>query len=123
MRGHFRPRKLLFIIPIVILVFLGFSAVVMLLWNNVLAAVVSVKLLSYPQAMGILVLSKILFGGFKGRGGFGGPGAMWRYKMHEKWESMTPEEREKFKAEWKNRCVGRRWGRMDESNESQAMSS
>jgi hypothetical protein len=35
--------------------------------------------------------------------------------MRDKWEKMTPEEQQKFKNEWKNRCRG--WGgRFDDKN-------
>jgi hypothetical protein len=46
-----------------------------------------------------LVLSKILFGSFGGRGGSN------RYygKQRMMWNNMTPEQKEKFKEEWKNR--------------------
>ena len=85
---------------------LVFTAVVMGLWNAILPAVLGVKTITFLQALGILVLSKILFGGF--RGGFGGHrGREWKNKMKEKWETMTSEERDNFKSEWKNRCGGR----------------
>ena len=48
------------------------SAAVMLLWNNILVSVVHVGAITFWQAAGILLLSKILFGGFKGRGGMHG---------------------------------------------------
>ena len=92
-----------------------FGYVVMILWNNVLAAVVPVAMVSFWQALGLLILAKIFFGGFHGgRGGCrgGGPGS-WRKQWKEKWEEklqhMSPEEREKIKEEWRNRCSG--WGR------------
>lgn len=108
---RFNGRKFLMIIPIAIIAILAFGAIVMGLWNTVLVAVVSgVKVITFTQALGILVLSKILFGGFKGRGGWRGGGGMWSPDMREKWTNMTPEEREKFKAEWRNKC-GHRWGR------------
>lgn len=84
---------------------LVFGFVVMLLWNNILVAVTGVKAISFLQALGILLLSKILFGGFGGRGWRGS--TAWKQKMKQRFENMTPEEREKFKAEWKNRCGGR----------------
>lgn len=117
MRRPFRREKFFMLIPMVIIAILVLGAAVMLLWNNILPAVLGVKIISYPQALGILVLSKILFGGFKGRGGWRGNPEMWKYRteMNEKWATMTPEEREKFKAEWKNRCGGR-WGRMNEGS-------
>ena len=97
--------------------FLVFGAIVMGLWNAILPAVIGVKTITFIQALGILVLSKILFGGFGNKGGFkGGGGADWKNKMKEKFGSMTPEEREKFKAEWKNRCSsGWRMDRKDKS--------
>ncbi len=81
--------------------------VVMRLWNGVLVDVTSVKIITYPQAIGILVLSKILFGGFKK--GWGGRSHEWKQNLKEKWQNMDPEEREKFKKDWRNRC--RTWGR------------
>jgi hypothetical protein len=91
-----------------------FSAIVMQLWNAILPAVLGVKTVTFAQAFGILVLSKILFGGFGRRGGWNGRGGHWRRNMQDKWSSMTPEEREKFKSEWKSRCGGR-WN-MDAKN-------
>ncbi len=91
-----------------IIAVLVFGLVVMGLWNAILPAVLGVKAITFIQALGILLLSKILFGGF-GRGHRGG----WRNKgkwmeMKDKFARMTPEEREKFKDEWKNKC-GSRW--------------
>ena len=87
--------------------FLAFGAIVMGLWNAILPAVLGVKSITFVQALGILLLSKILFGGFGNRGGCkAGSGPDWKNKMKEKFGSMTTEEREKFKAEWKNRCGG-----------------
>lgn len=87
-----------------------FSFIVMSLWNAILPAVLGVKVITFWQALGILVLSKILFGGF---GGFHRKKEQFRnrfrQKMMDKLAAMTPEEKEKFKNEWKNRCGG--WGR------------
>lgn len=88
--------------------------VVMLLWNNVLVQVVNVSLITFWQAVGLLILSKILFGGFGGRRW--SPKSSWRQGWKEKWEEkfqhMSPEEREKIKEEWRSRC--RVWGKKDE---------
>ena len=84
-----------------------FGFVVMSLWNNILPAVTGVKAITFLQALGILVLSKILFGGFGGRGGRWRGNPAWKEKMKQRWDKMTPEEREKFKSEWKSRCGGR----------------
>ncbi len=78
-----------------------FGSVVMLLWNNILPAVFGIKTITFWQALGILVLSKILFGGFRGgHHRHHGPGHHW----HGKYMQLSPEEREKMKAEWKHRC-------------------
>jgi|SRR6516162_4659729 len=76
------------------------SFVVMRLWNWLLPALFGWRLISYWQAMGILILSKILFG-FRGR-----PGRHCypRRRMMERWEQMTPEEREKFREGIRGRC-------------------
>ena len=71
---------------------LGF--VVMSLWNWLLPALFGMKVISYWQAMGLLVLSRILLGGFHRHHH---PGFQHRKHMFERWEKMTPEEREKFR--------------------------
>lgn len=93
-----------------------FGFIVMALWNNILVAVVAVKAITFWQALGILILSKILFGGFGGGRRWRGSPA-WKEKMKQRWDKMTPEEREKFKAEWKNRCGGRWGARFDRKDE------
>ena len=100
-----RPRytkmkmKIPFIIFFGLLAVVAFGFVVMYLWNAVLPDVLHVSTITFWQALGILVLSKILFGGF--RGGWGRHNKMhggmeWRKKMEEKLRTMSPEEREKF---------------------------
>jgi hypothetical protein len=107
MRPRFGKRKFLFFIPIFFLAVILFGGAVMLLWNNILVAVLNVHMINFWQALGILVLSKILFGGF--RGAHWGR-HQWKQGMMQRWEGMSPEEKEKFKQEWENRC-GRRFGR------------
>ncbi len=68
-----------------------FSFAVMSLWNELMPAIFAVRAISFWQALGLLVLSKILFGGFRGFPAGG------RRRMAERWARMTPEEREKFK--------------------------
>lgn len=94
-------------VPIAIGAFFLFSWGLMALWNAVLpAAIPAVNPIGYWQAMGIFLLSKILFGF---GGGWGRKKRHWGNRMETKWNNMTPEERESFKSEWKNRC-GQRWG-------------
>jgi hypothetical protein len=102
-----RPRLakmiLLFIVIAPVAIFI-FGSIIMLLWNNVLVPVLHVSAVTFWQGLGILVLSKILFSSFKGGGG---PNRFYM-KQRMMWNSMTPEQKEKFKEEWKNRS--RRWG-------------
>ena len=105
MKNKFRGKRI-FLIPFFVAAFLAlFSFFVMTLWNNVLVPVVHVSAVSFWQALGILVLSKILFGGFRGahwgRHRFG-------HAMQQRWMNMSPEDKEKFREEWKKRC-GRRF--------------
>lgn len=91
----------------------AFGFIVMGLWNVLLPTILGVKAISFWQALGLLLLSKILFGGFGGKRWGGGPG--WKEKMKQRCNNMTPDEREKFKAEWKNRCGGR-WNMRGEND-------
>lgn len=76
--------------------------VVMSLWNALLPSIFAVRAITFWQALGILVLSKILFGGFRQGGPGGNP--RFRRRMMERWEQMTPEEREKFKQGMRRGC-------------------
>lgn len=82
------------------------GAAVMFLWNAILPDVLGIARLNYWQALGLLVLCRLLFGG-RGGGRFYGPGhhrpggkPHWR----EKWMSMSEEEKQHFKEAWKERC-------------------
>jgi Ca2+/H+ antiporter, TMEM165/GDT1 family len=100
MRRNWMLRGLKFALfaPLFIAV-LGY--LVMSLWNWLTPALFGWHPITFWQALGILILSKILFGGFRGR-----PGRhmYWRHRMRERWERMTPEEREKFRAGMRGRC-------------------
>jgi hypothetical protein len=78
-----------------------FSFVVMWLWNWLMPAVFGLRTVTIWQAVGLLLLCKILFGGFRGAHSHGG---FSRRRIIERWERMTPEEREKFRASFAGRC-------------------
>ena len=86
--------KIVKVMAFIVLFIAVFSLVVMLLWNWLMPALFAWQTISYWQAAALLILSRILFGGFRGRGG---PPWHWRRRMLERWEQMTPEEREKFR--------------------------
>lgn len=76
--------------------------IVMKLWNALLPDILGVKEVTMWQSIGILVLSRILFGGWGkfGRHHSGPKSAMWR----RKWHAMSDEEKEAFKTKWKEKC-------------------
>jgi ABC-type multidrug transport system fused ATPase/permease subunit len=85
---------------IILAVIAVFSAVVMLLWNSLLPGIFALPVLNYWQALGILALSRILFGGIGG--GFwdrtivGAHGRGNHNSLREKWMNMSDEERKAF---------------------------
>jgi len=90
-------NKLFLLKPVGFLVIVaGFGIVVMALWNWLMPAIFGLAVISFWQALGILILSKLLFGNFRlGHGKHGG----WKRgenPIHDKWMKMTPEQREKF---------------------------
>lgn len=83
------------------LALLAFGFIVRGLWNWLMPSLFGLHLIGFWQAVGLVILSKILFGGlFRGIGG----GMHWRRRMMERWEQMTPEEREKFREGMRLRC-------------------
>ncbi len=92
-----------------LLILLVVGAVVQLLWNTILTDVTPVKRLNFGQALGLLILCRILFGRFR----FGYRGRSPLYKnsqsLRAKWLKMTEEERITFKEQWKKRCEQRRF--------------
>ena len=100
-----KQNKFVKIIKVLLFVIVAAAAlgfVVKELWNALLPPIFGWHMITFWQALGLLILSKILFGGFHRHvGGRGG----WRHRMKERWEQMTPEEREQFRKGM--RCGGR----------------
>jgi Ca2+/H+ antiporter, TMEM165/GDT1 family len=98
------PRFLLFLLFIfAVIVPLGF--IIMALWNNILAVIIPVTMINFWQALGIFLLSRILFGGFPGKPGWVGHGRR-RHEMAEmrnKWFNLSQEEKTQFKQDLQNR--------------------
>jgi hypothetical protein len=99
---------LLWIAPLAILGMLVFiaigAAVVRLLWNWLLPPLLGWPQITFWQALGLLALCRILFGGF-GLHGSGRSGIRRRMeeRMAERCEHMTPEERERFRQRIRER--------------------
>jgi hypothetical protein len=110
-RRCFRAKFLLFI-PVVAGVLLIKGGLIMLLWNFLVPDLFHGPLITYPQALAVMVLAKLLVGfGFGGRGHHGGFGKFRR--MRERFENsemeknihagMTDEERQKLREELRKR--------------------
>ena len=102
-------RKWIVMIPIgiaavIIFTFIGGTAV-QLLWNWLLPPLFGWRELTFWQALGMLALCRILFGGVGGRGRRG--------KWHS--DNWTPEEKAQFKARMRER-----WGVGPKSSEKPA---
>ena len=103
-----RPRwkRLVVIAPLAILgmllfVFIG-GELVLHLWNWLLPPLFGFREVTFWQVLGLLALCRILFGGF----GFRGSGrSNVRRRIEERWDHMTPEERERCRQSWRGR-----WG-------------
>lgn len=100
-RFRYMTRGIVFIVAAALL----FGFAVMALWNALIPAIFNGPTLSFWQALGILLLSHLLFRGWAPwRHGGGGRHERWRRRFEEKIAAMTPEEREQFRQEWKHRC-------------------
>src|SRR5437763_10500601 len=101
-----RRMRLIFIAPLALLGIALFIVVggeiVLQLWNWLLPSLFGFRQITFWQALGLLALCRILFGGF----GFHGPGRRhFRRRMEERCGNMTAEERERFRQRMRER-----WG-------------
>ena len=98
-----RVVKFFLFIPIFVVFFALIGWGVMALWNGVMPGIFSVRTVSYTQALGLLALSWILFGGLRGRGSSHG---LWERGMRKRWQRMTPAERDEFLKGLRSRWGG-----------------
>lgn len=90
----FRKRWYLFI-PLILAAFVAFGFFTMHLWNWLMPLLFHLPEITFWQTLGLMLLSRLILGGFGGHHG-SRHGHHFSRHMHEKWENMTPEEREKF---------------------------
>ena len=99
-----RKKWIILLAPLMIVMFITIGGEVVLhLWNWLLPTLFGWRQITFWQAVGLLALCRILFGGFGGRGFHR---SNFRRRMAERWERMTPEEREKFRQGMRSRCAG-----------------
>ncbi len=96
-----KKKWIIIFAPILIAAFtVIFGEVVMHLWNWLLPPLFGWRLITFWQALGLLLLCRILFGSHGGRGY--GRKSRWG---RSRWSKMTPEEREKFRENMRSRCA------------------
>ena len=97
-------RKFFMFAPLALLAVVLFIAIggeiVQALWNWLLPPLFGWHEVTFWQALGLLVLCRILFGGF---GGGAHRRSEWRHRIRERMEQMTPEEREAMRWKWGTR--------------------
>jgi len=79
------------------------GVVVMLLWNWLLPALAGWSEIGFWQALGLLALCRILFGGFC-LGGSSMTRSRIRSRMAERWGRMSSEERERLRRRFRGYC-------------------
>jgi hypothetical protein len=104
-----RKARLFFIAPAAIVgitLFMGIGGwIVMHLWNWLLPGIFGWRMITFWQALGMLVLCRILFGNHSWRGGpRSGMRERMRERMGARWPEMTPEQREKMRQRWATVC-------------------
>jgi hypothetical protein len=91
-------RKWFFIVPLAILAMLLIAVIggeiVLRLWNWLLPPLFGWRQIHFWQALGLLTLCRILFGGSRWRGS---GRSSFRRRMAERCKQRTPEEREQFR--------------------------
>jgi len=99
-----RRKWMIVLAPVMIAIFVVIGGEVVLhLWNWLLLALFGWRQITFWQAVGLLALCRILFGGVSGRGFHR---SNYRRRMAERLDRMTPEEREKFRQGMRSRCGG-----------------
>jgi hypothetical protein len=101
MKKYWKIKIALFVIASIVVM----AAVIMWTWNWLVPDLFHGPLINFYQAIGLMILSRLLFRGFhgfKGRGMHYGRLENWK----EKFEKMTPEEKDKMRELWKKRCGG-----------------
>jgi hypothetical protein len=99
-----RKKWIFFVAPPAVVILIALCGeVIKYLWNWLLPGLFGWHAITFWQGLGLLVLCRILFGRMGGHG----PGRHGRrWDRGERWERLTPEEREKFRQSMRGRCGG-----------------
>jgi len=87
-------KRWYFFPPLILAALAAFSFLTMILWNALLPVIFHLPIITFWQAVGLLILSRLFFSSGPWNKGHRHP---WGNHLREKWEKMTPEEREKLR--------------------------
>ena len=96
-------------VGVMLVTYAVFGAAVMLLWNALVPQIFGLSRLGYLQALGLMILTRVLFGGL-GIGGCGTAGSRRHFhdgnELRFKWMSMSDGERKEQVNNGKTTCPG-----------------
>ena len=98
--------KIIGLFLLFVVAFILFGYVTMELWNWLMPQLFKLPTIDFKMAMGLVILSKILFSGIRVKTEPMGQRRIWKAK----WESLSEDERSNFKSEFAERC-NKRWGK------------
>ncbi len=79
----------------------------MTLWNWLMPPIFSLVYINFWQALGLLALSRILFGGLgSSSGSWAKKKQHWKAKMQGKWQNMSEDERADWRSKFERHCGG-----------------
>jgi hypothetical protein len=99
------------VLGLLALTLIGF--VTMSLWNWLVPDLFHGPVINFWQALGLLLLSKILFWSFGGKSHSSHNNGPWKYYWRNKWSNMTPDDKERFKQKMKEK-----WCNWDDKSQS-----
>jgi hypothetical protein len=81
------------------------AGLVMVLWNAILPDITAAKEIHFGQALGLLILFRVLTGAMPWRRA----NPYWRRSspLRDRWMKMSEEERDQFREQLRRRCSGR----------------
>jgi hypothetical protein len=100
MNSH-RIVKSVEIAIVLLIIVAGFVPAVLYLWNWLVPSIFGLRSINFWEALGLLGLSWLLFGGFRGCGTLGS-----RRDDRSRGERLTPEQRALLRQGLHKRCTG-----------------
>ena len=87
--------------------FFLFGWLIMTLWNALIPSLLNGPVITFGQALGIFILTRLLFWGlWSTLVGRRGGREYWQRRLEKRLTAMTPEERDKFRQAYARRCGG-----------------